>query len=105
MLARLELVVPTEVASGDPVELARFCAQPNAGWVQIRGGVTGTYHIEGSMVHDKEDHWEQIGANVTGDMASPIAIPAGWMFIRVRCSVYTSGTPYGFFVGEDVRQR
>lgn len=105
MLARLELEVPAEVASGAHVELARFCAQPNAGWVQIRGGVNGTYILEGSMVHDREDHWEQIGANITTNMASPVAIPAGWMFLRVRCSVYTGGNPYGFFVGDDVRQK
>jgi len=105
MLERMFLSVPQSVAAGEPVELARFSAQPTAVWVQIRGGVGGTYHVEVSSVWDREDYWEQVGADVTTDMASPIAIPAGAMFVRIRCSAYTSGAPYAVLVGDDVRQR
>jgi hypothetical protein len=93
------LEVPAEVATGAALEISQYTGQPNSGFVQLNDGVDGTYHIEASALAGIAAVWTQIGTDVTANMADPRAIPSGYLFIRIRCSVYTSGTPLGAFVG------
>lgn len=100
-MTRVPINVPHAIASGTPFELMAFGAQPNAGYFQLRGGpFTGTYKLEASMVAPREDYWEQIGGDITAVQAAPVAIAAGYRYIRVRCTGYTSGEPFAYFNGE-----
>jgi hypothetical protein len=104
MIERLPLEVPHAVASGEPFELDRFVTDPvNVGHFIFRNegaALVGTYHVEVSATHPREALWEQVGSNITAITAAPVAIPrGGHVWVRVRCSSYTSGEPWAYFIG------
>lgn len=97
---RTGVVPPREVAEGTPVKLDAIGVQQFILRSEDDAAITGTWHVMASYTHPNSDDWTQVGSDITALMATPIALPTDLPYIRVDCTVYTSGLPMAFAIGE-----
>ena len=88
----IDLAVPVTVSTGVAKDISHFA--PDAEF-SFTGTFVGVYHFE---VMTYSGVWQQVGADIDTER-DYLPVPNGAREARIRCSVYTSGTPVALVAG------
>jgi len=88
----VSLPVPVTVSTGAARDITHFA--PDAEF-SLLGAFVGVYHFE---VMTYAEQWQQVGGDIDTER-DYLPVPNGARQARIRCSVYTSGTPVALVAG------
>lgn len=91
----IALAVPVTVSTGAESDITLF--GPGADF-SFLGTFIGVYHFE---VMTFAGTWHQVGADIDSERDF-LPVPNGARQARIRCSVYTSGTPVAVVAGTEL---